>query len=699
MRLGTVLPLLIAVALCVPIVLARVHRGTDRLLTRVSIHLVGNYVNAFQNEHPNRVAALRGAHMATTYRAYGSKTMLYAVVFGIVGSVVGLYAVWGLLSVLAIDPDTLRDQLPAALSFVANFGGVPALSPLELFTLLVLSCLTFGVVSSASTYWLRWWYPSYVADNRAREIETALPATVSFIYALSRSGMEFPKILRIVAENEATYGEAAAEFEVAIRNVDTFGMDVITALETMGRRSPSPQFQEFTANLVSVLQSGHSLSSFLERQYHDYREEAESQQERMLDLLGTLAESYVTVLVAGPLFLITILFVIGISVGETFEPLRALIYIILPFANLAFIVYLSVVTDSITVGQSTPAAFERSSPASPSASTAHTDGGTVAEETVASKNIERIRFYRYVRRIRTRLDSPWQTLLERPNLIFVVTVPPALLLIGSQLPRAIGPDGFDITVIDDLLVLTGLFVGATFTVVYELHRRRIDAVEAAIPDLLDRLASVNEAGMSLITGIGRVRDSDLGALDVELDRIWNDIEWGADLDTALRNFGGRVRTRSTSRVVTLLTEAMNASGNLSTVLRIAARQAAADRRLKRERAQTMLEYMVVVYISFLVFLFIIAILTGYMLPTLQAGGPEATAVDDAVTDTGAIDGLGGLDDVDIDAYTTLFYHATLIQGTLSGLIAGQLSTGDVRAGAKHAVIMVTLTFFLFLFII
>jgi len=63
---------------------------------------------------------------------------------------------------------------------------------------------------------------------------------------------------------------------------------------------------------------------------------------------------------------------------------------------------------------------------------------------------------------------------------------------------------------------------------------------------------------------------DLGPLGPELDRIWNDIQWGADLQTALGRFEGRVGTRSIS-VVTLLTESMKASGNLETTLRIAAR--------------------------------------------------------------------------------------------------------------------------------
>ncbi|WP_246999812.1 type II secretion system F family protein [Halosolutus gelatinilyticus] len=685
MGVSNFVPLAVAVLLCSPLAARRIDR-VDRVLTRAAVRVFGGYVDEFESEHPDRVSALRAAHLPTTYREYGSKTLLYAGVLGIVGSILGIYAIWGALLVLSIDPETMREALPTAVAFLANVGGVPALSIAELFALLFVSCLTLGAIAAGGTYWLRWWYPTYAADGRARRIEAGMPSTVAFIYALSRSGMEFPKVIRIVAAQDETYGAAAEEFEIAVRNMDTFGMDVVSAVREMGRRSPSPQFREFTENLASVLQSGHSLSAFLERQYHDYQEESESQQERMLELLGTLAEAYVTVLVAGPLFLITVLVIIGIAVGDTLDPLRVLIYLIVPFGNLAFVIYLSTITDTINPGEAVQDESSRYAPAS-DAPPMTTDGGVARTRFV--ENVARVEYYRQLDGLRDRIGNPMRTVLDRPTLTLAVTVPIALGALLWHLPDAFAGGGFDATAVDDAFALGLLFVLAVFAVFYELHRQRIDAIEAAVPDLLDRLASVNEAGMPMVSAVDYVRDSDLGPLGAELDRVWSDVRWGADLQTALHRFELRVRTRSTSRVVTLLAEAMNASGNLATVLRIAARQAAADRRLKRDRRQSMVEYTIVVYVSFLVFLFIITVLAAYLLPNLPA---ESVEMADGAAD---IDGLGGLSAAETVEYGTLFYHATLIQGLLSGLIAGQLSTGDIRGGAKHAVVLVALSYLLF----
>ncbi|WP_247731359.1 type II secretion system F family protein [Halovivax limisalsi] len=694
------LPLVVALSLLIPLAAARVHEPTDRVVTRLAIYAFGDYVDEFRDEHPNRRHALRAAHVTDTYREHGARTLAVASVAAVVGSVAGIYAIWGVLTVLSIEPDVLRESLPSMLAFLADLGGVPTLSPSELFVLFLASATTLGVVAGVGTYWFRWWYPSYLAGRRARAIEATLPSTVAFCYALSRSGMEFPTVLRIVARNGDTYGAAAAEFDVAVRNMDTFGTDVTEALQTMGRRTSSTQFKEFTENLVSVLQSGHSLSSFLERQYHDYREEAESQQESILNILATLAEAYVTVLVAGPLFLITILVVLGISMGNTMAPLRALIYVLLPLGNLAFVVYLSMVTDSINPGDVSSGppddrGAESATPALPDGGVERDPSATAAPASPVDPragrpeaNLARLRFYRRVRRVRTLLGRPLRSIVDRPVRLLLVTVPIALAAVGSRLHLALesGP-----AAIDDIVILAGLFVTGTFAIVYEIHRRRIDAIEAAVPDLLDRLASLNEAGMSIVAAVKRVGDSDLGALDADIDRLRGDVRFGADLGTAFRRFERRIRTRSVSRMVTLLTEAMNASGNLTTVLRIASRQAAADLRLERERKQTMTEYMVVVYVSFLVFVFIIAVLTAYLLPSLPTDAAAEAAANDAAADSP----FANMGDGARETYDMLFYHAAVIQGATSGFVAGQLATGDVRAGAKHASIMTLVALLLF----
>jgi flagellar protein FlaJ len=123
--------------------------------------------------------------------------------------------------------------------------------------------------------------------------------------------------------------------------MDHFGRDMITAVRRTAARTPSEQFKTFGENLASVLQSGQNLPGFLRDQYERYQDEAVDRQEDILELLATIAEAYVTILVAGTLFLMTILLVFGLTTTQTIGFLRLLAYLLIPLGNLLFMIYLS----------------------------------------------------------------------------------------------------------------------------------------------------------------------------------------------------------------------------------------------------------------------------------------------------------------------------------------------------------------------
>jgi len=62
---------------------------------------------------------------------------------------------------------------------------------------------------------------------------------------------------------------------------------------------------------------------------------------------------------------------------------------------------------------------------------------------------------------------------------------------------------------------------------------------------------------------------------------------------------------------------------------------------------------------------------------------------------GGIGLVGSGEDVNIAGYETIFYHATLVQATCSGLVAGQLGQGSTKDGVKHATVMLLVTYIVF----
>lgn len=696
------IPLLVALALLVPVALSPVSRRANLLISRVALPIFGFHVANRSSRRTKQEELLRSAYVGVTHRVYAARTLLISTLFGVTGSVFGVYLAGGVLTLLALTRDTMRELLPGPLRLLAELAALENTGPLELFALLLLSGATIGATLAFGTYWMRWQLLEQKANARAREINATLPRTVAFIYALSRSGMSFPKVMETLTENQAVYGESAREVGIAVREMNVFGSDTLTAIQRMAGRSPSENMEEFGENLASVLGSGRNLSSFLREQYEMYQEEAEAQQEQYLDLLSTFAEVYVTLFVAGPLFFITVLVIVGLVIQDTLTLTRIIGYVAIPLASAGFIVYIDSVVGSMQddTGErpeheeeslSAPAAAEIS-PAQGLKQTA-TDGGVTERD---QRNRERLAAYDRFEPFRQWVTDPLERLSKRPGMTLLVTVPLAILWINSQV-QGLPADLISLlSAIDSHLMEGTLLVLGVFAVVYEIKQRRRRAIDSAVPDLLDRMASVNEAGMTVVESIQRVTRSDLGALTFEIQCTWQDIKWGANAETALKRLEQRTQTAAVTRAVTLLTNAMQASGDVAPVLRIAADEAHQARRLRRERRQEMFIYQMVIYIAFFVFIGIIVALAVAFIPAVEEAGSVGVSGGGQQVNRAMSTGLfAGLGKVDTGAYTLLFSHIAAIQAVCSGLIAGQLGEGGIYDGAKHATILLALAYVVF----
>ncbi|NHX36528.1 MULTISPECIES: type II secretion system F family protein [Halolamina] len=686
------LPLVVAVLLLLPLLAERVARPVKLLVSRVAISLFGDYVADESPRKRDQQSRLRAAHVRATHRVYAARTLLYSLLLGVSGSILGVYGAAALLWTLRISGDAVRAALPAALGFLADLTHVTDLPLTDLFVLVFVSSATVGTALAFGTYYLRWAILDERASVRASEIEATLPRTIAFVYALSRSGMAFPAILDTLTQNRDVYGEAAVEIGVAVRDMNTFGTDVLTALDRMADRTPSENLEEFGENLASILGSGQSLSNFLKGQYERYQEEAEAQQRQYLDLLSTFAEAYVTVLVAGPLFLITILVVVGLVLQDTLDLLRVVVYLAIPVASLGFIAYIdsSTKTISSTLGdtRSEIPPVQISGITDAETTVALTDGGSAADGWRASR--ERLELYETFESVLGWLRSPGQTLLRNPGYSFLGTVPIGLWWVAiraGSLPLA---PLAALRTIDSPVVEATLFVTGVFALLYEIDKRRMRSIERVIPDFLDRFASINDAGVSVVQSTERLTRSDLDALSPELQRAWEDVRWGADVRAAFRRMERRIDSPMMTRATVLITNAMTASGEIAPVLEIAADEARASRRLQRERRQEMVTYLLVIYIAFFVFIGIVFALSTSFIPAIE--GADLGGASGGGLPSGVSAGVfGGLGTVDTTAYTLLFYHAAVMQATFSGLIAGQLGEGSLADGAKHVVILLTLT--------
>ena len=291
------------------------------------------------------------------------------------------------------------------------------------------------------------------------------------------------------------------------------------------------------------------------------------------------------------------------------------------------------------------------------------------------------------------LKHPFRVLTEEPVNIFIVTIPLALIIFIGGFVSMVMSYGikvlFTSTIIDDFLVLAILVAIVPVAILDFREQRRVNSLENALPNFFRDLAGMNDSGMTLPNAVHIVAGAEYGTLTPHIRKLDLDMSWGAGFVEAMYRFGKNLGTPLADRSVDLIAKASKAGGDISEVLRAAAKDTFEIVNLAQERTNNMIIYVIIVLVSFAVFLFVIAILVSTFLTTMATAGASASAA--------GAKGFMGL--IDLFLYKRLFTHAALLQGFFSGLVAGQMGEGRLIAGLKYSAIMVFIAWVTFRFFI
>ncbi len=561
----------------------------------------------------------------------------------------------------------------------------------EVLTLIIALMFFFAMAFAINLIYMQ--IPSFTVSLRKSHIDQSLPHGSAYLYALSRGGgLNIYEMFSSLSQQSHVYGAMSDEFGYVVRDMEYFGMDMLTAIRNAGNYTPSDQLKIFFDGLISVISSGGDLTSYLHSKTEQYRFSAGRNQKIFLETLGVFAEVYVAVFVVGPIFMMIILVVLGFLGSGSGPILYVLIYALIPLGTLFYLVLLSTLSGDvknkeISVTQKRLHVFE--------------DVRLKQESLDEVALLKRTERYEKINKIRNSLLHPFEFMEKKPYYALFISIPFGLIYliysIGSVIYvpsdiklTALKLHNMDIgiaTIVDDYIFIAFMIVMVPFIIFYEIRSRRIRRIEDEIPDFLKRLASINEAGILLVDAIGMVAKANIGVLHSEVKRMKESLSWGTDLALVLRKFEYRIRTEMNSRIITLIIKASESTSDIISVLNIAAGDAELHHNLKKERSSEMVVYVFIVYISFTVFLFIVYVLMAYFLPSIPASTGDMAV------------GMPMNIDFDIDEYIMLFFHASLIQGLCSGLVAGQMGNGSIPAGLKHSVIMMLVAYIAFVFLI
>ena len=228
---------------------------------------------------------------------------------------------------------------------VTTIAGV-ALGTLFFLAGILILALILGillpVLGVVGTFFVLQSTPGSKAKDRGRKIDRKISASMSFVSAMSSADVNVDQIFRELSRQKI-YGEVAEEAAWITRDTELLGVDILTAIRNGAQRSPSKRFQDFLQGVVTTATSGGQLKPYFLLKAEQYERENKLEQLQRVETMGLLAETFVTVVVAFPLFLVIIIAIFAvIGGGGSFmiDVLWGIVGAMIPLAQFGFIFFM-----------------------------------------------------------------------------------------------------------------------------------------------------------------------------------------------------------------------------------------------------------------------------------------------------------------------------------------------------------------------
>jgi flagellar protein FlaJ len=213
------------------------------------------------------------------------------------------------------------------------------LGVLDIIGALVITVL-LSVFPAILTYFVLLGSPRSQKKKRGTKIDAKISGAMSFISAMASADVPVDVIFKELSK-QRVYGEVAEEAEWITRDTELLGIDILSAIRAGAGRSPSIKFQDFLQGVVTTSTSGGQLKPYFLLKAEQFEKEDRLEMRKNMETLGMLAESFVTVVVAFPLFLVVIMAIMGLiskgGSGFVVTLLYVVVLLMIPISQFGFI--------------------------------------------------------------------------------------------------------------------------------------------------------------------------------------------------------------------------------------------------------------------------------------------------------------------------------------------------------------------------
>ncbi|MFB6155686.1 MAG: type II secretion system F family protein [Haloferacaceae archaeon] len=628
---------------------------------------------------------LAQSRMSAPVEMYLSRALAIGVILGVTLWVLGMALGWSLVRFGVVDISSIGLGIPVGSEATAR-----TLRQLAMPAFVVVSGLVFGSVGFGIGFGTLVAIPYSNASGRKREINMLLADSISFMYALSVGGLNQLEILEAMARAEDTYGEVAREFQSIVQETEYFGTDYRNAIRQQAMTTPSDELSQFLTDMLSIVNTGGDMQSFLDDKKDKHMRTAKQQQEMTLETLELFGEMYMT-LSLFPLLLIIILVIMSMLGQAQQKLLYGTVYLLTPILGVAFLVLVSTVKqDEVGNGYLQP------SDAGRRLEETHKEGlihlGLVESFTGRFGIFDRIHSREGTYKTKQLLNAPHLFFRDNPLFTLVVTVPAALvfLVIGVLSGKApLTIPGWVANPVWSTFFWAYLPLYITFiplAVFHEWNVRSRTSVTGKLSENLRKLSSANDTGQTLLESIQMVAETSSGRLADEFEIMYAKVNYGMSLREALVEFNNKYHIPRVARTVKLITKAQEASSQITDVLSTAAQASENQDDIERERRSRTRMQVAIILMTFLTLLAVMAILKTQFLDVMASLTSQAGS-----SGGGGAGGMSFGGNIDTNQLSLLFFHAVTIQAVLSGFISGYIRNATLLSGVKFVVVLQTVS--------
>jgi len=220
-----------------------------------------------------------------------------------------------------------------------------------IFTLSILKTILYAFLGSILTLFLAYAYPFSVINGRRKKIKNELVFAIVHMAAVAGSGAKPTRIFKLLADSKE-YVELEPELRKILNYINIFGYSLTTSLRAVLETTPSPEFKELLNGIISTVETGGDIKRYLSDKADEALNRYRLDQTKYLSAISAYSDIYTGILIAAPLLFVVILAIIekispefGTLTVNTIASIGT--FVLLPFLNIAFILFLEITKSDI----------------------------------------------------------------------------------------------------------------------------------------------------------------------------------------------------------------------------------------------------------------------------------------------------------------------------------------------------------------